>query len=123
MKSDIYIEMEKLLAMNFDDYQVEATKTAVYPAKVAQLYPTLGLCGEAGEIAEKVKKIYRDNNGVVPNEWWLEDLEKEIGDVLWYLAAICQDFDISLQDAAEGNIAKLRSRQERGVLHGSGDNR
>jgi NTP pyrophosphatase (non-canonical NTP hydrolase) len=54
---------------------------------------------------------------------WKADLEKEIGDVLWYLAAICRDFDLSLQSAAEGNIEKLRSRQERGVLSGSGDNR
>jgi NTP pyrophosphatase (non-canonical NTP hydrolase) len=110
--------------MNFDDYQNETEKTAFYSPQYIRLYPVLGLCGEAGEIAEKVKKLFRDNNGYVPNPMqWKADLEKEIGDVLWYLAAICRDFDLSLQSAAEGNIEKLRSRQERGVLSGSGDNR
>jgi NTP pyrophosphatase (non-canonical NTP hydrolase) len=109
--------------MTFDDYQLDAAETAVYPTLVYRLYPTLGLCGESGEIAEKVKKLYRDKQGVVPSQEWLDDLEKEVGDVLWYLAAICRDFGISMGDAAEGNIAKLRSRKERNVLAGSGDNR
>jgi NTP pyrophosphatase (non-canonical NTP hydrolase) len=109
--------------MNFSEYQKLAAETAIYPDQVYRIYPTLGLCGEAGEVAEKVKKLYRDHRGVIPNGEWQDDLLKEIGDVLWYLAAICRDFEIELDWAAQLNIAKLQSRKERGVLKGSGDNR
>jgi NTP pyrophosphatase (non-canonical NTP hydrolase) len=109
--------------MTFDDYQRESADTAVYPSALFRIYPTLGLCGESGEIAEKVKKLYRDRKGDVPSQRWLDDLEQEVGDVLWYLAAICRDFGISMDDAAQWNLSKLKSRKERNVLSGSGDNR
>jgi NTP pyrophosphatase (non-canonical NTP hydrolase) len=108
--------------MQFRDYQTQAEATAIYPDNVKCLYPALGLCGEAGEVAEKIKKLYRDKGGV-PDAQFLIGLEKEVGDVLWYLAAICRDFDISLNGCALMNLEKLASRQQRGVLQGSGDTR
>ena len=103
--------------MRFNEYQEEASKTAIYPEQYKIVYPALGLAGEAGEVAEKVKKHIRD--GVLN----VEDLKKELGDVLWYLAAITSDLGLSLDDVAESNLQKLRSRQARGVIGGSGDNR
>lgn len=104
--------------MNFDKYQEEASKTAIYPENSKLTYPLLGLCGEVGEVCEKVKKHIRDGR-----ELDKTDLTKELGDVLWYLSATARDLGISLQDVAETNISKLKSRQERGKLQGSGDNR
>ena len=103
--------------MRFYEYQEEASKTAIYPEQYKIVYPALGLAGEAGEVAEKVKKHIRD--GVLN----VEDLKKELGDVLWYLAAIASDLGLNLDDVAESNLQKLRSRQARGVIGGSGDNR
>lgn len=103
--------------MRFDEYQEEAKKTAIYPDQYRVVYPALGLAGEAGEVAEKVKKHIRD--GVLN----VEELKKELGDVLWYLAAIASDLDLTLDDVAEANLQKLRSRQARGVISGNGDNR
>lgn len=108
--------------MNFQEYQDAAVATAIYGQGVAVSYPALGLCGEAGEVANKVKKVFRDDGGVV-NEEKRSALKGEIGDCLWYLAALCRDLGISLADAASENIAKLLSRKERGTLQGSGDNR
>ena len=108
--------------MNFAYYQESAEKTAIYDRKYAMFYPELGLAGEAGEVAEKVKKLFRDQDGEFDQIWKLE-LTEEIGDVLWYLAAICRDFDIKLETAARLNLEKLASRQKRGKLTGSGDNR
>ena len=109
--------------MDFSEYQQLARSTAIYPNKGNNFtYPALGLCGEAGEVAEKCKKIIRDQGG----EWTEDnrkDIEKECGDVLWYLANIAEEFCLSLEDIAETNINKLFSRKERGVLTGSGDNR
>ena len=85
-------------------------------------YPALGLAGEAGEIANKVKKIMRDNNGIITDEF-RKDIKKELGDVLWYVAACCNELDINMQDVASDNIEKLFSRKERGVIQGSGDER
>ena len=110
--------------MNFNDYQAQATKTALYP-KVADhgwVYPALGLANEAGEVTGKLKKVIRDNNGEI-NEARRQDLSKELGDVLWYIAQLATELGIDLNDIAEANIAKLASRQERGVLGGDGDNR
>lgn len=104
--------------MNFKDYQELAASTAIYPDDKKLIYPLLGLAGECGEVFEKVKKHFRD--GRVLDK---DDLGKELGDILWYLSAVARDLDISLQDVAEKNINKLKSRQERNVLHGSGDNR
>ncbi len=107
-----------------NNYQEEARKTAVYreDGKLYLIYPTLGLCGEAGEVANKIKKIFRDNKGIVTPEV-LQDLKDELGDVLWYLSNCASDLGLSLNEIAENNIKKLKDRQERGTLRGSGDKR
>lgn len=88
----------------------------------AILYPTLGLTNEAGEVAGKVKKIFRDKGGVIGDEDRAA-LKSELGDVLWYLAQICTDLDLSLQEVAEANLSKLARRREAGTLQGDGDDR
>lgn len=109
--------------MDLADYQQRSRATAVYPgAGDNLLYPTLGLCGEAGEVAEKVKKMLRDDAGVLTPER-REALAKELGDVLWYVAQVATEADLDLQEVADANLRKLLSRQERGVLQGSGDER
>ncbi len=109
--------------MTFKEYQEKSRKTAIYPGKDNNfIYPVLGLLGESGEIAEKVKKIIRDKNGVV-DEKTKTEISKEIGDVLWYLAQTATEFDLSLEEVALSNIEKLISRKKRGKLHGDGDNR
>lgn len=109
--------------MNFNEYQELTQKTAAYPKIGASyVYPTLGLVGEAGEVAEKVKKIFRDNDGVL-DEAKKNDLQHELGDVLWYLSQIAVEMDLSLEDIAIANIEKLASRQQREVIGGEGDNR
>jgi len=108
--------------MQLDEYQSRANGTAIYPASVRLLYPCLGLAGEAGEVCDKVKKIFRDEGGVIEPEKRQEIL-KELGDVLWYIAAIARDLDADLSSVAAMNLQKLESRQARGVLGGSGDNR
>lgn len=107
--------------MNFDEYQKRAKTTAIYPDVGFNIvYPTLGLNGEAGEIAEKVKKYIRDGGHFLSLS---ELLLPEIGDALWYIAALCSELDISMNDVAENNLAKLQSRVDRNKLHGSGDDR
>ncbi len=109
--------------MDMNEYQAEARKTAVYPAIGSNyVYPALGLCGEAGETAEKVKKLIRDSGGVITPEFQ-ETIKKELGDVLWYVANLAVEVGLSMNDIATTNIQKLQSRQQRGVLKGSGDNR
>ncbi len=109
--------------MNFDDYQKFTKKTAIYPLIGKNfVYPTLGLAGEAGEIVEKVKKIFRDKEGKVSKET-KEEIAKEIGDVLWYISQLSAEFGLSLNYIAEMNISKLKSRTKRKKLHGDGDNR
>jgi NTP pyrophosphatase (non-canonical NTP hydrolase) len=109
--------------MTFQEYQDESRKTAIYPNKDNNfIYPTLGLAGEAGEVAEKIKKVLRDGDGTVSPEK-REEIKKELGDVLWYVANLSTELKIPLEEVAEGNLAKLKSRQERGELHGNGDNR
>lgn len=109
--------------MTFSEYQNEARLTAIYPGIGNNfLYPTLGLCGETGEIAEKVKKILRDRNGVLDAKV-REELKKELGDVLWYLAQLSTELDLDLSGIAEMNLKKLIDRQQRGKLQGSGDER
>jgi NTP pyrophosphatase (non-canonical NTP hydrolase) len=109
--------MEEDRRMNFKEYQSKAVSFAIYPVTHKVLYPTLGLCGEAGEVAEKVKKQVRD--GVFNRH----EVAKELGDVLWYLANICNDIGYNLDEIADLNIDKLSSRKERNVIKGSGDNR
>jgi NTP pyrophosphatase (non-canonical NTP hydrolase) len=109
--------------MDFEEYQTESRKTALYPNKDNNvIYPVLGLVGEAGEVAEKMKKIIRDNNGEVTEEK-KQEIKKELGDVLWYIGAMCSELKISMDEVAQMNIEKLFSRKDRGVLHGDGDNR
>ena len=109
--------------MTFQEYQEEARKTAIYPNKDNNfIYPTLGLAGEAGEVAEKIKKVIRDGNGIVSEEK-KEEITKELGDVLWYVANLAKELGITLEDVAQKNLIKLQSRQQRNELHGSGDNR
>ena len=109
--------------MTFGEYQSRAASTAIYPDRGANMeYPTLGLCGEAGEVAEKVKKIIRDRDG----RWSPEDrvaIAKELGDVLWYVAALCHEFHLTMENVALLNVEKLASRAERGAIKGSGDER
>lgn len=108
--------------MEFNHYQQLASTTAIYPKNFELIYPALGLSGEAGEVAEKVKKLIRDKQGVVTDEF-KQELKKELGDVLWYISAIASDLGLTLSDIAETNYNKLKSRQERNALSGSGDNR
>lgn len=109
--------------MEFEEYQEKSRLTANYPdADNNFVYPTLGLAGESGEVAEKIKKILRDKNGMVSGDD-RKEIEKELGDVLWYLAQLATELEISLEDVAAGNLAKLYDRMERGRLSGSGDNR
>jgi NTP pyrophosphatase (non-canonical NTP hydrolase) len=109
--------------MELNDYQEEAKKTAIYPhAGQNIIYPVLGLCGEAGEVAEKIKKAIRDEGGAISNEK-KEELKKEVSDVLWYVAIIAMELGATLNEIADINIEKLKSRKERGYLGGNGDNR
>ena len=109
--------------MQLSDYQERSRATAVYPGVGANLlYPTLGLCGEAGEVAEKIKKMVRDDAGVLSPER-REALAKELGDVLWYVAQLATEAGLDLDVVAAGNLDKLLSRRERDVLRGSGDDR
>ena len=109
--------------MNFTDYQTKSRRTANYPSiGHPAIYPTLGLTSEAGEVAGKIKKIFRDKGGVI-GAAEREALKGELGDVLWYLAQVCTELDLSLDDVAGHNLEKLFSRLERGKISGEGDNR
>jgi len=108
--------------MKVNEYQAAALTTAVYPEDKRIIYPALGMCGEAGEVADKVKKVIRDNAQNFTAEKKRE-IAKEIGDVLWYCAVLSHDIGFTLEEVAQMNIDKLQSRKERGMLGGSGDNR
>ena len=109
--------------MRFSEYQRRSRETAVYPHLGDNLvYPALGLCGEAGETAEKIKKAIRDDGGVLTEER-REALAAELGDVLWYTAQLATEAGLELEAIAAANLEKLASRQQRSVLHGSGDDR
>lgn len=103
--------------MEFVEYQAQTKKTAVYPEKTPLQYLALGITGEAGEIAEKIKKKERD--GDIDEE----ELAKEIGDVIWYLAQLADQLNKDLGDIAEENLEKLQDRKDRDKISGSGDNR
>lgn len=109
--------------MNFDEYQQQSRKTAMYP-KIGEglVYPTLGLADEAGEVVGKVKKMFRDDGGVMTDAR-KEEIKKELGDVLWYLAQIATELEIPFDEIAKANLEKLFSRLERGKIHGNGDTR
>jgi NTP pyrophosphatase (non-canonical NTP hydrolase) len=110
--------------MTLDEYQKKAQGTVIYPALGGQgwVYPALGLAGEAGEVADKLKKVVRDHNGEITPE--IRELVKgELGDVLWYVSQLARELDFTLEEIAQGNIDKLASRQKRQKLSGSGDSR
>ncbi|MFN0139838.1 MAG: nucleoside triphosphate pyrophosphohydrolase family protein [Pyrinomonadaceae bacterium] len=99
--------------MNFEEYQSEASQTALYPRRMANLdYPTLGLAGEAGEVANIVKKIQRDHDGVITDEI-RGKLKDELGDVLWYISACADELGLTLNEIAEFNVGKLAKRHNR----------
>jgi len=110
--------------MKLDEYQDEASKTAIFPnelpdfIEVGQVYTVLGQSGESGEVEEKLKKAIREND-----ESYIEDMRTEVGDTLWYLSQVCEEFDWSLEQIAEDNIDKLQDRKDRGALTGEGDDR
>lgn len=106
---------------DLDMYQKVAKTTAIYPREQAIIYPTLGLTGEAGEVANKVKKLIRD--GYENNKDYREELAKELGDCLWYISILADDIGFKLSDIANSNLDKLLDRANRGKLSGSGDNR
>ena len=109
--------------MEFNDYQTKSRKTAKYPAiGHSVIYPTLGLINEAGEVAGKIKKVFRDKGGEISEET-RQAIKAELGDVLWYIAQVATELDLSLDEIAESNIAKLYDRLERGKIKGDGDNR
>jgi NTP pyrophosphatase (non-canonical NTP hydrolase) len=109
--------------MEFNDYQKKAKTTAIYPKRENPLwYPALGLAGEAGEVADKVKKVMRDHKGKV-TETDRRLIVKEMGDVLWYMAMLSVEIGIDLDEIAQTNITKIMSRKRRGKIKGSGDNR
>lgn len=123
--------------LSFQEYQNRAADTAQYPfvgvnpnsvgecgncESQNYIYPVLGLCGEAGEVAEKVKKIVRDKNGHV-DDASRAAVAKELGDVLWYIAALCKEFKLDMGQVAQGNLTKLAARKAAGTIQGSGDER
>ena len=114
--------LERKYSMDFNSYQRMAKTTAIYPATHKILYPALGLAGEAGEVANKVKKLVRDGTSSLPKEW-KENTASEIGDVLWYCAVLADDLGISLGKIASENEKKLQDRRRRGMISGSGDSR
>ena len=109
--------------MDFQTYQKKARETAKYPNLGSNnIYPTLGLVGEAGEVAEKIKKVIRDKNSIFDEESKLA-IKKELGDVLWYLSNLCTEFNFSLDEVALNNLEKLKLRAAKGKISGSGDDR
>ncbi len=108
--------------MTFEEYDTRASCTAIYPQKYGVIYPVLGLVGEAGEVAEKVKKTIRDKDAIF-DEGVRKAIASELGDVLWYLSATAREIGLSLDDIACLNIEKIESRNKRNALHGEGDSR
>jgi NTP pyrophosphatase (non-canonical NTP hydrolase) len=108
--------------MDLSEYQQLSRRTAQYPREAWLAYPALGLAGEAGEVAEHAKKAIRDDEGNV-SQARREAMAKELGDVLWYVAQLATELELDLDQIAQGNLDKLLSRQQRGVLSGSGDDR
>lgn len=110
--------------MDLDDYQAQASETAIFPEElpdfldIGQVYTVLGTGGEGGEVQEKLKKAIREGD-----EAYIEAMRDEIGDAVWYYSQVCEEFDWSLETICEENLAKLADRQARGQLTGEGDDR
>ena len=109
--------------MNFNEYQKLARSTAIYPKESKVIYPALGLCGEAGEVAEKIKKTIRGDTALTPLDKVTGSIAGELGDVLWYLAILADDLGVELEDVAQWNVDKLNRRWRKGNIKGDGDNR
>ena len=109
--------------MNLNEYQMRSRETALYPDVGRNLiYPTLGLTGEAGEVADKVKKVLRDKEGVFDDDA-KESIMLELGDVLWYISQLSSELGFQLDQVATVNLEKLSSRSKRNCISGDGDNR
>ena len=113
--------------MDFNEYQEKCGLTDVGTSaqdciEPGWLYYVLGIAGEAGELMEKIKKLFRDKNGVIDDEF-KQMVIKEMGDYHWYSARLCSAFDIEYNEIPKHNTEKLLSRLERGKLHGDGDER
>ena len=109
--------------MDLNHYQRESRKTALYPEVGSNaIYPTLGLVGEAGEVADKVKKILRDKKGLFDKES-KDEIKLELGDVLWYISQLSSELGYELEEVASANLQKLNRRKIRGTIQGSGDER
>lgn len=103
--------------LTFGEYQKRAMSTALYPGDQLIVYPALGVSGEAGEIANQVKKMLRDDDGFMTPER-ADKVADEIGDVLWYCAALAADCGFSLERLAQANLDKLQQRKETGTIKG-----
>lgn len=108
--------------MEIKEYQKIVKLTAIYPKEIGLSYCTLGLAGETGEVCEKVKKLYRDKQGVMSEEFKTE-LAKELGDIVWYITAIAEETGLNLEDILQLNYNKLLKRKADNKIQGSGDNR
>ena len=113
---------EKYDMVDFNSYQRSASKFAIYPEQHKLIYPALGMAGEAGEVANKVKKLIRDGPDNRPLTW-REDIGYEIGDVMWYCSELADNLNLTLGMIAAQNLAKLQKRKDKGTLGGSGDTR
>tara|TARA_B100000683_G_scaffold10753_1_gene11780 strand:- start:1804 stop:2127 length:324 start_codon:yes stop_codon:yes gene_type:complete len=107
--------------MDFNQYQEAARDTAIYPAEQGLIYTVLGLTGEAGEVAEKVKKMLRDGHKL--DDKYRGKIARELGDVLWYVANVAHEIGVSLDTVAKANVNKLKDRKVRGKIKGNGDER
>jgi NTP pyrophosphatase (non-canonical NTP hydrolase) len=121
MSNDVEITAAENVA-SLDEYQEFVRSTKVYDKEYNLVYPVLGLVNEAGEVAGKVKKLMRDDDGQLSQERF-EDIVSELGDVLWYVTAVADDLGITISDVFYENFMKLKSRKERGMIKGSGDHR
>ena len=116
-------ERKSMSGITATEYQIRAAKTAIFPKEKALEYLTLGLCGEAGEIANKVKKLIRDGADIEGYNDKLNQIGAELGDVLWYCAMLAKEVDMNLGSVMEGNLSKLADRKARNKLGGDGDDR